>query len=98
MEHTTKLAGRKESSLDLKSQVDSLLERVATVGKMAECINGLLEPNYCFASRAVRSGLGPCLTQIRHSLLPELAPNRVIGQALYLLDEAISIGRFDGLN
>ena len=59
---------------------------------------GVFEPRHGFAMRPAGGRLSTRLARISHSVLPCLTPERVVGQPLDVLGQAIAMERLDGLH
>ena len=79
----------------LEADLEALLQRGRALRQRREDPQRLLEPDPGLRKRRPRGRLGSGLPEIVHRLLPHLAPQRVMGEPLDLLAEAIPVERLD---
>ena len=65
---------------------------------MSEGREGLLEIRHRLPVGRPREGLAGGLTEVAHRLRPDLAPERMMGEPLDLLDRAVGVQRLDRLH
>jgi hypothetical protein len=92
------VAEGEERGSKVEAQIDGLLECLAGRGQMLEGHQRLLEVSDRFSIRRSRERPGPGLTEVGHGLLPRLGPDRVVGEPLHELSEAVGVEPFDGLH
>jgi hypothetical protein len=90
------VAERKKCAPQLEVEIDHLLERLARLGQLPQGRQRLLEETDGLTVGRSRQGLGASLMEVPDRLLPELAPNGVMGQALGVLGQPVRIAAFDG--
>ena len=80
----------------VEPEVDGLLLRGAALREMREGCQGLLEARHDLAQGRTRQRLGPGLPTVRHGLVPDLAPQGMLGQPFRLLGQPVGIEPFAG--
>src|SRR5262245_22855736 len=81
-----------------ESEINGLRARVARLRQMREGAERLLEGPYRLAVGRPRQGLFACLPTVGHGLVPDFAPQGMIGEPFRLLGETVGIELFDGGN
>ena len=79
----------------LEADLEALLQRGRALRQRLEDAQRLLEPDPGVRERRPRGRLESGLPEIVHRLLPQLAPEGVMGEPLDLLAEAIPVERLD---
>ena len=82
----------------LEADLEGLLQRGRALRQRLEDTQRLLEPAPGVRERRPRGRLESGLPEIVHRLLPQLAPEGVMGEPLDLLAEAIPVERLDRLD
>ena len=82
----------------LEADLEGLLQRGLALRQRLEDAQRLLEPDPGVRERRPRGRLESGLPEIVHRLLPQLAPDGVMGEPLDLLAEAIPVERLDRLD
>src|SRR5215475_14211588 len=80
----------------VESEVDGLLLRGAALREMPEGCQGLLEVHYSLSESRTRECLDTGLPTVRHGLVPDLAPQGMMGQPCHLLGQPVGIEPFAG--
>ncbi len=81
-----------------ETEVDGLGERVALLGEMLRGDQCLLKGRHRLPERRARHGLAPCLPVIQQRLVPDLAPEGMVGQAVNMVGQAVACERLKGLD
>ena len=89
---------RPERVSEGEANVDGLLQRRRRLGKMAQGHQRLLEVGCRLAVGRPCEGFGPGLSQVRHRLLPHLAPEGVVGELFDVLGQALGMERLESLD
>src|SRR2546428_5454906 len=84
-----------EQVAQVQPQVDALLDCFARLGKIGEGSERLLEARDGFPVGRARGGLRPGLTEIGDGLVPDLAPESMVGESIDLLGQPGGIELFD---
>ena len=87
-----------QGAAGVEVEIDGLLRPLATLRKMLERVERLLEAGDRLPVGRARHRLLSGLTEIADGLLPHLAPERVVGQALDVLREPLGVEALDGLD
>src|SRR5262245_54298279 len=82
----------------VESEVYGLLLCGAALREVPEGCQSLLEVHYSLSESRTRERLDPGLPTVRHGLVPDLAPQGMLGQPFRLLSETIGIKPFAGLD
>src|SRR5882724_262939 len=93
-----KIAERASRRAQGELEVDGLLARVTRLWQMWEGTERLLEARHRLAVGRPRQGLLPRLPAVRHSLVPHLPLQGMMGQVVDRLDHPISSAGFEGLD
>src|SRR5437016_4775560 len=78
------LAERQEGVAQLESQVDGRLEMATVLRQVHQRLERALAVDHRIAVGTAAGGAGPCLAQVRHRLVPDLAAEGVMGEWLDL--------------
>ena len=83
---------------ELEAEVDGLLQRLAILGQMRECGQGLVETGHRFSVRGARRRLLAGLAHVAQRLVPELGTEGMMGELLDVFSEAVGEACLDGLD
>src|SRR5262245_66689550 len=80
----------------VEPEVDGMLLRGAARREMLEGCQGLLAVHHGISQGRTRQRFGASLPTVRHGLVPDLAPEGMLGQPFRLLGETVGIEPFAG--
>jgi hypothetical protein len=95
--HRRELVQREERLAKVKMKVDRALELLARVGQWVQGRQCPLEAGHRLPVGRAGESLGTRLPEVSDRLLPHLAPEGVVSQALDLLGQPIGVERLDRL-
>src|SRR5437016_10799004 len=98
VEDSLDLSEDRERIAKVQPKIDTLLDCFATFGEMREGSERLLKARDCFPVGRVRGGLRPGLTEVGDGLVPDLAPEGMVGETIDLLGQPVGIELFDRLH
>ena len=98
IEDSPELSEGSERIAKVEPEVDSLLDRLAILGEMREGGERLLEACDGFPVGGTCGGLHPGLTGVGDGLVPDLAPEGMVGETIDLLGQPVGIESFDRLH
>src|SRR2546428_14115552 len=81
---------------EVETEIDAHYERLATLREMIERLSRLLKAAQRLPVSRPRRGLLARLAEVVEGLVPCLAAERVMGEALDVLGQPVRIGAFDG--
>jgi hypothetical protein len=87
-----------ERALKFETKIDGLFHGDAALRKPPQGGQRLLKARDRLAQRAAGLGLGGCLLEIAQRLVPHLAAERMVGQRLDVLHQAVGMERLDRLH
>ena len=88
-------AERGEHRTQVQPEVDGLCQRGAIVREMAQRGQGLLQIGHGLLVCRALGGLDTRLTAVGHRLVPDLTPERVMGQPFHVVGHTVLIEPFD---
>src|SRR5262245_37818222 len=84
--------------MQLNADIERVLQCGRALRQRSEDPQSLLEPGAGLRKRRARGRPEAGLTEIRYRLLPQVAPDGVMGEALDLLAKAVAVEHLDGLD
>src|SRR5437899_5199288 len=87
VEDSRELSEGKERTAKVQPEIDTLLDGLATLGEMRECLERLLKARDRFPIGRPCGSLRPGLTEVADGLVPHLAPEGMVGEAIDLLGQ-----------
>ena len=98
VEHLPDFSECPERTPQVEPEVDGLLLRGAALREMLEGCQCLLEARHGLSKGRTRERLGTGLPTVRHGLVPDLAPEGMLGQPFRLLGQTVGIEPFAGFD
>jgi hypothetical protein len=98
VEHLPDFPESPECRPQVEPEVDGLLLRGTALREMREGCQGLLEARHDLSQGRARIRLGTGLPTVRHRLVPDLAPEGMLGQPFRLLGQTVGIEPFAGVD
>src|SRR3989441_5827468 len=95
IEDSLELSERVERIAKLQQEINPLLDRSSALREMPESFERLLEARDCFPVGRARGGLRPGLTEVGDGLVPDLAPEGMVGETIDVLGQPVGIQLFD---
>src|SRR5262249_10866290 len=96
--HRARFAKLPEHRAKCEADIEGLLRRRVAFRQRLENVQRLLKPDAGVRQRRSRGRLCSRLTQIEHSLLLELAPDRGVRRLVALFIDAVGVERFYGVH
>jgi hypothetical protein len=97
VEHRPEFSKRNERKLQIESEIEGLREGVATLRKVLQGAERLLQVGHRLPVGSTRGCLGAGLPEVGHGFAPDLALQGVMGQQFDLLGQPVGVACLDGL-